>query len=171
MMKKAVFASACVLLALTMVVRMSSSATYDPWVDLDDSGDIDIFDVVTLAGSYATAGDPTKNVTIARRASTLAFSIASLYEAAGSGYYSPWITVDGYAKVTVCLYDSGVGDNAYRLETRHAGGPNVFYADTAANFGNDVVRTYDVPNQEVRIYYRNDGSAARYIWLDVYLTP
>ena len=63
-MKKTIFASACVLLALTMLVRISSSATYDPWVDLDDNGAINIFDVVTLAGSYQTTGDPTKNVNV-----------------------------------------------------------------------------------------------------------
>ena len=61
-MKKTIFASTCILLALTLLVHLSSSATYNPWVDLDESGDVDIFDVVTLAGSYQTTGDPTKNV-------------------------------------------------------------------------------------------------------------
>jgi hypothetical protein len=63
-MKKAYLAFACVILAPMMLVSVSSSAVYDPWVDLDESGDIDIFDVVTLAGSYQTTGDPTKNVNV-----------------------------------------------------------------------------------------------------------
>ena len=63
-MKKFGFAFACVLLGSLLLVGASSSATYDPWVDLDESGDVDIFDVVTLAGSYQTTGDPTKNVNV-----------------------------------------------------------------------------------------------------------
>jgi hypothetical protein len=74
-MKKITFASVCVLLTLTVLVRVSSSATYDPWVDLDESGDVDIFDVVTLANSYQTTGDPTKNVVIAGRAHSLAHTV------------------------------------------------------------------------------------------------
>ncbi len=30
---------------------------YDPWCDLDDDGDIDIFDVVKVAGSYGASGE------------------------------------------------------------------------------------------------------------------
>lgn len=63
-MKKAYLALACVLLAPMLLVSVSSSATYDPWVDLDDNGTINIFDVVTLANSYQTTGDPTKNVNV-----------------------------------------------------------------------------------------------------------
>jgi hypothetical protein len=51
-MKKACFAVACVLVGSLLLVQASSSATYDPWVDLDESGDVDSFDVMTLAGSY-----------------------------------------------------------------------------------------------------------------------
>jgi hypothetical protein len=36
----------------------SSAGVYNPWYDLDDDGDIDIFDVVRMAGSYSTSGTP-----------------------------------------------------------------------------------------------------------------
>lgn len=51
-------------LTATLLVGVTSSAEYDPWVDLDDSGEIDIFDALTLAGVYGTSGNPTKNVNV-----------------------------------------------------------------------------------------------------------
>jgi hypothetical protein len=50
---------AIVLLASVGLVGVTSSVgVYDPWVDLDDNGKIDIFDVVRLAGAYSTSGEP-----------------------------------------------------------------------------------------------------------------
>ena len=53
-MKKTYLVFVCVLLAPTLLVGVSSSATCDPWADLDADGDIDIFDIVTIAGAYGT---------------------------------------------------------------------------------------------------------------------
>lgn len=61
-MRKTVLALACVLLAPMFLVSITASAPYSPWVDLDADGDVDIFDVVTIAGSYGTTGDSTKPV-------------------------------------------------------------------------------------------------------------
>ena len=47
------------ILALSALVGLTSSQpVYDPWVDTDDDGDIDIFDIVYLAGLYGTTGTP-----------------------------------------------------------------------------------------------------------------
>jgi hypothetical protein len=52
---------ACVFLASTWLVSLTSSAgVYNPWYDLDDNGKIDIFDVVRMAGSYGTSGEPSE---------------------------------------------------------------------------------------------------------------
>ena len=46
------------LLASSLLVGVTSSVgVYDPWCDLDDDGDIDIFDIVRIAGIYGTSGD------------------------------------------------------------------------------------------------------------------
>lgn len=48
-----------VLLASSLLVGLTSSASvYDPWCDLDEDGDIDIFDIVRMAGIYGTTGEP-----------------------------------------------------------------------------------------------------------------
>jgi hypothetical protein len=46
------------LSTLILLVGITSSASYDPWCDLDDDGDIDIFDIVKMAGAYGTTGTP-----------------------------------------------------------------------------------------------------------------
>ena len=47
-----------VLSVSLFLVGLTSSAPYDPWIDLDDDGDIDIFDIVQMAGAYGTTGTP-----------------------------------------------------------------------------------------------------------------
>jgi hypothetical protein len=55
---------ALILLTSPFLVQLTSSAPYDAWADLDEDGDIDIFDIVNMAGRYATTGDPGRNITV-----------------------------------------------------------------------------------------------------------
>jgi hypothetical protein len=55
---------AAILLLTPLLVDLTSSAPYDPWYDLDENGKIDIFDVVRIASTYGTTGDPGKNVNV-----------------------------------------------------------------------------------------------------------
>jgi hypothetical protein len=50
--------AAALLAAPWLVGSTSSAGVYDPWCDLDDDGDIDIFDIVRAAGAYGTSGEP-----------------------------------------------------------------------------------------------------------------
>ena len=52
------------LSSLFYVGITSSQGVYDPYADYDADGDIDIYDVVPVASSYGTIGDPTRNVTV-----------------------------------------------------------------------------------------------------------
>lgn len=44
-----------VLIASFLLVGVTASE-YDPWLDVNDDGEIDIFDVVKVAGAYGTTG-------------------------------------------------------------------------------------------------------------------
>ena len=55
---------ASLLLLTPFLVGLTASAPYDPWYDLDENGEIDIFDVVRIAGTYGTSGDSSKNVNV-----------------------------------------------------------------------------------------------------------
>ena len=51
-----IIVSALLISASTSI--STRSGDYDPWVDLDDDGDIDIFDIVAMAGIYGSEGEP-----------------------------------------------------------------------------------------------------------------
>lgn len=55
------------LLVAIVYIPLSGGETifpYDPWEDINDDGVINILDIVNLANSYGTTGDPTKNVVV-----------------------------------------------------------------------------------------------------------
>ncbi|MGB9694165.1 MAG: hypothetical protein ACPLYF_04915 [Fervidobacterium sp.] len=62
----AVLATFCLTATLFTVVPIRSQNTggYDPWKDLNDDGVIDSTDLGMLGTSWATTGDPTKNVNV-----------------------------------------------------------------------------------------------------------
>jgi len=57
-MKRIAVTLAVLLVTLFMFVGVTSSTPYDPWYDFDDDGDIDIYDIVDIAGRYGTTGTP-----------------------------------------------------------------------------------------------------------------
>jgi len=57
-MKRIAVTLAVVLVTMFMFVGVTSSTPYDPWYDFDDDGDIDIYDIVDIAGRYGTVGIP-----------------------------------------------------------------------------------------------------------------
>ena len=57
--------SSVLISALVFVVMPTSSGgEYDPWIDYDESGEVDIFDAISLAGAFGTSGNPTKHCNI-----------------------------------------------------------------------------------------------------------
>jgi len=58
------------MLVVTLYPRITTSNTwepinpYDPWIDWDDNGEIDIFDKVAVGSRFGSEGDPTKNVNV-----------------------------------------------------------------------------------------------------------
>jgi hypothetical protein len=62
----AVLATFCLTSALFTVKPSGSQSTlsYNPWMDTNDDGRIDIYDVVSVTAIYGKTGDPTKNVNV-----------------------------------------------------------------------------------------------------------
>jgi hypothetical protein len=61
----AVLATFCLTATILMVIPIRSSInSYDPWLDYNDDGKIGLSDLVSLANSYGTTGDPTKQVNV-----------------------------------------------------------------------------------------------------------
>lgn len=60
-------ATFCLTLSLFMVKptrSQTSSDKYDPFLDTNSDGTIDIYDAIQFAGVYGSSGDPTKNVNV-----------------------------------------------------------------------------------------------------------
>jgi len=54
-------------LCLTMILAVPTNSLvgyYDPWLDYDDNGNIDMKDVAASARAFGSLGDPTKNVNV-----------------------------------------------------------------------------------------------------------
>ena len=176
-MKKACFAFACVLLGALLLVQASSSATYDPWVDLDESGDIDIFDVVTLAGSYQTTGDPTKNVNVTNWPVTTQHTVfhaltgygaSTVYRASGFGHMHLLWTVGSLSaaeSVTISIlgfiYDE---DGVWPQMSVDAGSITV----TATNY--DGVLSFPVPSERFQFVCHFAAGTTASVNVAFYLT-
>ena len=174
-MKKIIFASACVLLALTLLVRISSSAAYDPWVDLDESGDINIFDVVTLAGSYQTTGDPTKNVNVLNWPVT---NQQTVWYNRDSSATSGWYNASGFGHLHLIWYVADLdGPESVTVDVlvriiNPAGGWSYWsgssQAVTAANNGGAL--SFPVPSETFRFEVSFAAGTTARVYLAFYLT-
>jgi len=63
----AILSTFCLTAALFIIIPTRSSpgiGEYDPWVDLNDDGTINILDCIIISGAFGTSGDPTKNVNV-----------------------------------------------------------------------------------------------------------
>jgi len=61
----AIMITFCFTATLFMVIPIrSANSPYDPWIDYNDDGKINLQELVLLANSYGATGDPTKNVNV-----------------------------------------------------------------------------------------------------------
>lgn len=54
----AVLVTFCLTAMLFMIVPVSSYGTYDPWIDFNDDGKIDVKDIATVAKNFGSNGTP-----------------------------------------------------------------------------------------------------------------
>lgn len=175
-MGKAVLALACVLLTPMFLVGITASAPYDPWSDLDADGDIDIFDIVTIAGKYSTTGDATKDVNVmnwpATNQETVFYEVAhssatGLYNASGFGHiHITWWVGDlsGAESVSFEFYGMICNPSGTPVQTVVAA---TWLATENDNWG---VVTFPVPSELFHFYAGfSVGTTAR-VDLAFYLT-
>jgi len=99
-MKRLIVMLALMFLVSVGFIRTTASTPYDPWCDIDDDGDIDIYDVVDMAGRYGTTGDSTKNVTVVNWPATSETTV--------------WFSSDSFP-VTSAIYDRSGFTNLHIL--------------------------------------------------------
>jgi len=152
----------------------ASAAGYDPWLDYDENGIINMLDLYNTAIAYGTTGDPTKNVIVAGHANKLAYSVRNVVIPAMGWFDSGPILVDGYSKMTVGLVFACDGPEFdYWLWSGHDNSSFAFLADEFDETALGLVncKTYDVVNMYIKIRVRNPQAIEGYLSVDVYLIP
>ena len=149
----AVLATFCVTFALFAVVptRSANLPVYDPWLDTNDDGRInmrDIGDVVSAFGAEAANGTSTKNVTVTnwpqgwKAGEVGVINVSWAYDNMGVGF-GVHIPTEGYSRmyVSIVLYNmSRAGDWSPNVTTIWLSG--VFWRNLDYNMYNFE----DLPN-------------------------
>jgi len=163
--------SAIILLTIITTPRsgQQNNASYDPWLDYNEDGKIDVNELYRLGEAYGTLGDATRNVTIAGHV-TAFFSLdgGNFSIPGGTKWYSDIIPIDGYATVTILIQVSSASNFEGTLYACDNNG-YPWQVEQIDPIGNSWVKTYDVMSQRVKIYIKNGGTTAITAAVAIYL--
>jgi hypothetical protein len=145
------------------------SGSYDPWLDYDENGTIDVNELHRLGESYGSSGDTTKNVTIVGHITAYLRPGGEHLSIPGqSNWLSDMISIDGYATVTVLVGVSSAANCYYELFACDNNGYSWLLERTNAGISS-WVKTCDVMNQRIQIKIYNGNMAAIIAEVAVYL--
>lgn len=169
-MKRVIIMLALIFLASISFVQITASTPYDPWCDLDADGDIDIYDVVDMAGRYGETGDPTKTVQIGSH-STHEWTLVEALT------FNGWAAVDnsteGYSRVTITVsIDYNWHVYAYvSFSCNGSAGEIRSPADTLALWDvYTVSKTYEVTGSTIHISIWNSDAPSIDVKVGLYMT-
>ena len=105
-----------VLLTMAFIPVSSQVGTYDPWLDVDENGKIEIKDFAQMALAYGTTGDPTKNVNVTNWPSDYTVQTVSI-NVTWNNYYGfatsqPIFYVGGYSRLTISFNPTNMSERA-----------------------------------------------------------
>ncbi len=161
----AVLLTFCLTSMLFMVTRTSSSpdvGDYDPWLDYNDDGKIDMRDIGATCRAFMSSGNPTKNVSIENWLHTVSTDSLVLDTDLGPDeYYSFQIVTEGYRLINLQI--------ARELDTTWDGRATVL--DFLQNWGTIVevidfispypvvsdFLTYEITMNKIAIDFKNVG--------------
>jgi len=165
------FASILLTLVIIPITHQQIGGTYDPWLDYNEDGKIDVNDLHPLGQAYGTLGDPTKNVTTAGHVSKLIRAAVSV--SVDPGPWGSWdsdlIWIDGYAKITILMTLNPSSLNCTSTVWAYdSSGITLWLVDTC-KFERHWVKTYDVMNQQIRVLFYNINAFSITLNVDIYL--
>jgi hypothetical protein len=99
--------------------KLASGAGYDPWLDVDDNGIINMLDLYYTAISYGATGDPTKNVNVTNWQISKDVSVFWQEDVSAGSYTSPAYSAGGFGHLHILAYGSGLnGDESIQIWVR-----------------------------------------------------
>jgi len=127
---------------------------YDPWLDYNEDGVIDVNELQRIAQAYGSSGEPTRNVTVSSHVTSYIRlgGASNISIPAESSWLSDMVLTDGYAKVTILVRASAGGGNVYwDLIACDNDGHEWFVERLPSQPNGNWVKTYDVMSQRIRI--------------------
>ena len=130
----------CLTATLFMIIPTESSPAageYDPWVDINEDGEINIMDIASVAKSYGASGNPERTVQIMH--STFEDGIEDIYIDPGEGWQYPevyeiWLL--GFREVTICFYTNvTLSATVYWFPTFEIGNTTIVTISAIAAYG------------------------------------
>jgi hypothetical protein len=113
----AILITFCFTVSLFLVIPIRSADNkYDPMLDYYHEGRIGLDDLVALANSYGTTGDPTLNVSVTNMDTTL--YLGSINATGNQVTGVEWVLVnssDGYGKMSILVLLKDWSDTAYNI--------------------------------------------------------
>jgi len=163
--------SAIILLTVTTAPRsgQQDNASYDPWLDYNEDGKIDVNELYQLGEAYGSIGDEARNVTIAGHVTAFFRLDGGNFSIPGrTDWYSDMIPIDGYATVTILIR---VSSASYFEGTLYACDNSGYPWQVERIFpeNDNWVKTYDVMNQQIKIFIRNGDTTAITAAVAIYL--
>ena len=165
----AILATFCLTAVLFTAMPVSSSGKeFDPWLDYNDDGIIDLKDVYSMHQAYGTEGNSTRSVAIAGHATKLIKLAEGEVVSNTLPWWSGYIPVDGYSKASISIHMDPTNNNMLKVVWMSNSSAFGFAGDLAFNF-HDFVKTYDIANNVLTFSVWHNEVYEAYIWVDVYL--
>ena len=162
------------ILASPFVIQMTSSSRYDPWADLDEDGDVDIYDIVDIAGRYGTKGNSTREVNVVSLPVHSTVIVADYVFVDTGTFTSPVYNAQGFGKIHVMIYVQSIAaQEAFDFEIHgHVGGGlswSVYSAPLIQGFDH-MAFTINVPSENFTFVLNPEGTSNGFLDLSFYLT-
>ena len=164
-----------------------SAGTYDPWIDANHDGHINVLDLIKVANGLGSSGDPALNVTIANPSLNVSWPNATdtlvlwTKQVSNSGFISTVYSANGFAhlNVEVSMYSAYVESITIQVLGRIYNATAGSYLNTLAyttQLNAPVPGTYStvfsipVPSQHFFFYVTASSSTTVQVSLSYYLT-
>lgn len=191
----AVIVTFCLTATLFMIMPTRSQyskeemGVYDPWIDLNDDGSINLFDGVMLSSVAGTSGDPTKSVSVANWPSEMNINVANwdqwlivenqpLSVAMGSTFVpqsqirnSDYVSVEGFKKFMLYCNVTGLPPGQYimgDINYLNAGIEAYGTQHVSVYAGTTALGWFDILGPEMHVQFTGSSAGDGTVELTIY---
>ena len=176
----AVLLTFCIAVTLFGIIPTSgqSPGDYDPWLDYNDDGTVNMRDVAASARAFGTSGDPTKNVNVMNWPVSSQVIVWDWEPAPSGAKYSPMYNSSGFCRLHILAKADGLTGSEtatvrvlgllYYEDGGYAGVTAYTITLTATSERKDA--TIFVPGETFQFSISADAEGTIYVSLNFYLT-